>query len=306
MLALIASAAVLAYLLIPGALYRVIFSLFIPPRNFQRSRTDEIRYAVLAGWLPLLVALVLVFKVGWAGLHPFPFPGDTVFQRTSDYRTMFAGAYDAEIFRKDPAKFWQALDHVLRRQARVLVWYYAALGLEAVVLGAASRRLWWFSKELDAGSAVFTNLARCRHWFADRVLVPQISEWYLLLSSAAFPPHPPRQVQLDAMLDGDRLYRGTVGSYFLDKDGGLSGLMITNARRFDRRRYLRDEAAGAAAPEASDYWRMIPGAKLYLPCNRIINLNFRYEPVLPRAAAELMESLLRRAGIRARVTEYEA
>jgi len=119
-------------------------------------------------------------------------------------------------------------------------------------------------------------------------------------------PDPARQVQLDALLDGDRLYRGTVGSCFLEKDGGLSGIMITNALRFDRRRYLRDELTSAARVEPNNYWRVIPGTKLYLPASRIVNLNFRYEPVLPHAAAELFRRLLRQAGINVRVTEYEA
>lgn len=307
MLALIASAALIAYLLIPGALYRVVFSLFIPPRNFQRTRVDEVRYAVLAGLVPLLVVLFLVFKAGWTGLHPFQFPGDTVSQRRADYRTVFSGAYEGELFRKDPAQFWHALNHVLRRQARILSWYYLALALEAAGLGLAGLKLWWFFREPAAGLTGPRNIARrARQGFADRVLVPQISEWYLLLSTAAFPRDPPRQVQLDALLDGDRLYRGTVGSYFLEKDGGLSGIMITNALRFDRRRYLRDEATAATALEANDYWKAIPGAKLYLPSNRIINLNFRYEPVLPREAADLLERLLWRAGINGRITEYEA
>jgi hypothetical protein len=304
MLALIATGALVAYLLIPGALYRSLFSLFIPPRNFQRTRTDEIRFAVMAGFIPLGLALFLAFGVNWSSQHPFSFAGDTVAQRRADYRIVFGDAYSEDLFRRNPDRFWHALNHVLRRQARILSWYYMSLALEAIVLGAACLRLWWFFKELNTDLEWWRYFTRrCRRWIADHVLVPQVSEWYLLLSTAAFPPHRLRRVQLDVLLADDRLYRGTVagGSYFLDKDGSLVGIMLTNASRFERRRYLSDEAAGAA-PEPKDYWKTIPGAKLYVPFDNVSSVNFRYEPRLTRPLTELVERLLSGEGINAHVT----
>jgi hypothetical protein len=304
MLALIATGALVAYLLIPGALYRSLFSLFIPPRNFQRTRTDEIRFAVMAGLVPLALALILAFELSWSSQNPFSFPNDTLEQRGADYRIVFGGAYSEELFRSNPAQFWHALNHVLRRQARILFWYYILLASEAIVLGACCLKIWWFFKELNTNLKWWRYFTRrCRRWIADHVLVPQVSEWYLLLSTAAFPPDRPRRVQLDVLLADDRLYRGTVarGSYFLDKDGSLVGIMLTNASRFDRRRYLSDEAAGAL-PEPRDYWKTIPGAKLYVPFDKVSSVNFRYEPRLTRPLTELVERLLSGEGVNADVT----
>jgi hypothetical protein len=303
MLALIASGALVAYVLIPGALYRSLFSLFIPPRSFQRTRADEIRFAVMAGFIPLVLALLLAFEINWSSQHPFSFPNDTVPQRRADYRTVFGDAYSEDAFKRDPAQFWHALNHVLRRQARILFWYYLALASEAIFLGAFCLNLWWFFKESNKDLKWWKYLTRrCRRWIADHALVPQMSEWYLLLSTAAFPPDFPRRVQLDILLTDDRLYRGTVapGSYFLDKDGSLFGLMLTNASRFERRRYLSDEAAGAA-PEPKHYWKPIPGAKLYVPFDKVSSVNFRYEPQLNQPLAELVERLLSGKGIDADV-----
>lgn len=305
MLALIASGVVIAYLLIPGALYRILFSLFIPPKNFQRTRADDVRFAILAGVVPLGLAIFLVFEVGWTAHHPFPFPGDSLAQRQADYRSMFGGAYSEKLFDIDPSRFWHSLNHVLRRQARILSWYYLILVLEAIGLGSCSRKLWWFTRDSNMGASVWNRLVRwCSHTFADQVLVPQISEWYLLLSTAAFAPDGARRVQVDVLLDNDMLCRGTVanGSYFLSSNGGLSGVMLTDASRFERRRYLNDEATGMG-PKPDNYWRVIPGARLYIPFNRVLNFNVRYEPTVPDFLKRRIQRILSGRGIKASVTE---
>jgi hypothetical protein len=289
MLALLASFALIGYLLIPGTLYRTVFSFFIPPRYFQRTRADEIRFAVLASALPFLLAILIT-----AAIHqPFGFP-DTVEQNRLDYRTVVTGSYSEPLFRRDPAHFWEAFNRVVRRQARLLSWYYLWLAVEATLLGMASRRLCKF-------------LGRPRlQWIADHLLVPQISEWYLLLTAATFPPRPALSVQLDLLTADDHLYRGLVvpGSYFLDKEGMLTGIMLKQARRFDRRRYLQDQKAGKS-PNADRYWKEIPGNNLFLPYERILSLNIRYEPKPSTDASLMLNKILSEMGIHGRVPEYE-
>jgi hypothetical protein len=249
MLALLASFALIAYVLIPGTLYRTVFSFFIPARYFQRTRIDEIRFAVLASALPFFLALLMASTVH----HPFGFT-NSVAQNRLDYRTVVADTYSEQLFHQDPSNFWQAFNRVMRRQARLLSWYYVWLVVEAALLGVASRRLWRF-------------LGRPRlHWMANHLLLPQISEWFLLLTPATFPPRPALSVQLDVLTSHDHLYRGLVvqGSYFLDRQGMLTGVMLKQARRFDRRKYLQDEAAAKSA-KAERYWKEIPGHNLFLP-----------------------------------------
>lgn len=303
MLALIASLAIIAYFLIPGALYRTLIALFIPPRNFQRSRTDDIRFAVLAGIVPLGLSIFLVTTIRWTASHPFSCPGDSAVQRWADYRTFFSAAYSEKLFDADPYRFWHAFNHVIRHQARILSWYYLILILEAIGLGLCSKRLWLFIREPGMDVTSWNRLGRwCARHFADHLLVPQISEWYLLLSSAAFGPGVPKRVQLDVLLHEDRLYRGTVtsGSYFLDRDGSLSGIMLVNASRFDRRGYLSDGEEGNQQ-KVDTYWKPIPGAKLYIPFREVSNLNIRYESPTPEILRRIIERALSNRGIKATV-----
>lgn len=233
MLALIATAVLSVYVLLPGALYRVTYSSFIPLRNFQRTRTDEIVYAARVGIGPLLLALVLRFGAPWTSAHPFPVQQQNgVCQRAmNDYRWVFGAAYSEKLFDDNPTCFWQALNRVGRRQARFLTWFYVLLVGEAVCFGWASQKLWWFSR------------GHVRTWFADNVLVPQISEWYLLLTPAYFAGYDSLRPRLD-LLTSENLYRGTLESYLADAGGNLTALMLTDARRFERQRYQEDKEAG--------------------------------------------------------------
>jgi hypothetical protein len=290
MLAFLASFVLIAYVLIPGTLYRTVFSFFIPPRYFQRTKADEIRFAVLASVLPFFFALLIMSATD----HPRGVP-DSFEQRRLDNLTVVAGAYSEQVFRQDPSHFWEAFNRVMRRQTRLLAWYYLGLAVEAMLLGAASRRLWRF-----LGKAYL-------RWIAEQFLVPQISEWYLLLTPATFPPKPALNVQLDLLTSDDHLYRGLVvpGSYFLDKEGMLTGVMLKQARRFDRRKYLQDEM-DPGSPKAERYWKEIPGHNLFVPYKTILSLNIRYEPKLSVDASTILNRILSEMGIDGSVTEYEA
>jgi len=113
-------------------------------------------------------------------------------------------------------------------------------------------------------------------WIADTFLLPNISEWYPLLTDFTF-SHKPTRIKADILCD-DTLYQGTVAKHFLDKDGKLSGIILTDPLRFDRRAYLLAKDAGQK-PKADDYWREIPSAKLYFFADRISNLNLSYDAI---------------------------
>ncbi len=102
----------------------------------------------------------------------------------------------------------------------------------------------------------------------------------------------------DILTSDDNLYRGEVLDHFVDIDGKLSGIMLNHAQRFDRRTYLRDKDAGQAKP--IDYWRPIPGDKLYVAANKITSINISYE--LP---PEEVIDLLKELDIEAHVTIQE-
>ncbi len=60
MIALVAGFLLVAYLLAPGAIYRVTFSFYISSKRFQRTRTEEIVFSVLVTLIPFLLTWILL------------------------------------------------------------------------------------------------------------------------------------------------------------------------------------------------------------------------------------------------------
>jgi len=293
LLALITSAALVLYVLVPGPLFRFCYAYFIPLKEFQRTRAQEVEYAARVGLLPLLLALVLRFWVPWTSAHPFPVQRqDSVCRDTNDYRNVLGGAYSEKVFDENPPCFWRALNRVGRRQARFLTWFYVLLMGEAALFGWLSQNLWRFYSH--------DWLSR----LADNVLVPQISEWYLLLTPAYFAGYRTLRPRLD-LLTSENFYRGTLGSYRADSEGNLTALMLRDAQRFDRRGYQQEKDAGRE-PSSESYWKDIPGAPLYFPYDKIMNFNVRWEPELGIRPEELVREVLKRMGIKAAVTMSES
>jgi len=114
--------------------------------------------------------------------------------------------------------------------------------------------------------------------FVQSVLLRSINEWHYLLTPFNFPDIPKLRIAADILIDGDRLYQGDVIEHFLDREGALSGLILENPRRFDRVRYLRAKDEEDSV-KADDYWRDIPSSNLYIPKEKILNLNLQYPPV---------------------------
>ncbi len=186
--------------------------------------------------------------------------------------------YSEQTFREAKQIFWDSFGRVVQRQTRFLAWYYALVMAEGLLVGVLAGRYGRFK-----GNRLYS-------WMADKILLPRISEWHPLLTSFVFADKK-TIVRADVLTTGDNLYRGKVSEYFLDTGGRLSGLILTDTLRFDRRTYLQDKDSGRG-PDVRGYWKEIPGAKLYLFADKILNLNLNYES--PEPSAEIVEEFLRK------------
>ena len=112
--------------------------------------------------------------------------------------------------------------------------------------------------------------------WAGEFLLKNISEWHALLTPFTFAKNPPRKVLVDVITSDDHLYRGEVGDYYIDTNGRLTGILLDDTYRFDRKGYLTDKQLGQPRAK-SEYWKAIPGQNLYLAADRISTLNLSYE-----------------------------
>jgi hypothetical protein len=271
-IALAASIVLALYVIIPGLLFRSISQLFVPLRIVSGSRTEEATRAVLTSVLPFFVALLVVWYVPFA--NQFPFHASYPELRASDYKLVASCLYSEQEFTRSGQAFWAALNRTWHRQFLFLFWYY----LLTVATGLCLAYL--------AGSYGRLKTNRFYSWFADKFLFPRISEWHPLLTPFIFADKQ-TAVRADILTTTDNLYRGTVSEHFIDSSGKLTGLILTDALRFDRRGYI--QAANIDnPPKPDDFWREIPGAKLYMFADKIVNLNLNYESAEPS-----MEVLLR-------------
>ena len=271
MIALLTTYFVLAYVLIPGVLFRGSAGFLVKLRLFQLTRTQEVTLGVLVAVLPLLMANFAVWHCPVARDWPLPYSFGGMDEYKQDYRLAFG-----VIVSSDPEKllqpghdpktnYEQATGRIWRRQLRFLFWYFLFSSGEGLLFGYLSRMYGdW------AGSNRFYD------WLARRVLLPRISEWQLLLTDFTFPKHPKRDVRAD-VLCADILYRGRVGDYFLDTGGKLSGLFLKDVERFRRKDYEAAciESKGKEVIREI-FWRPIPGSNFYIPADKISNLNVRF------------------------------
>jgi hypothetical protein len=291
--ALLLSFILLAYVIVPGILVRRFISLFVPLRKPQWNRTEELTSAVLGTMVPFIAALILVKYVYWFGHHPFSFD-DSSALRWSDYKTVFSASYSEKLYedylRSNNDAFWQTALRVFKRQSRLISWYYVASAIQALGIGLAT----YFYGDLRTNKAY--------EWFARKFVVPNISEWHVMLTPFTHPRKPKRKVRLEILTPDHKLYRGNVGDYHIDKDSCLTGVLLEDARRYDLRKYQSDLEKGQIGPSES-YWRSIPGHALYMLADKIHNLNISYPPVIPME--EVAEKSLKGMNITAHVSSQE-
>ena len=267
MLTLYVTGLIVALFLIPGVIFRGFFSLFLPLRKFQRTRLEEIAFAVKVSVVPLATVIGVVWLTDLA----FHFPISTGTDRGSllpGISLVLRAAVDDTFVHSDAgfATYMHASRQVLSWAGNVLLGYYLLLAVEGCLLGLIGRQF---------GDPHYRRRYR---WIVEKVLLPGISEWYVLLTAFASRRDAPRVVVADVLTTDDHLYHGQVENYYLDKDGNLSGILLSDAFRFDRQGYLRSLQKAPVA-NRQPFWKRIPGKNVYVFADRITNLNINHEQV---------------------------
>jgi len=292
MIALVTTYFLVFYILVPGILFRFVTSWYVQLKLFERTRTQEATFAVAVALLPFVLALFGVWHLPQMKHYPFAVEEKTYSELRMDYHrvTALLTSSDASKFltanppstpSAESEANWQALNRVLRRQARFLTWYFLVTACEGLVFGfLASKYGDWKIVDGPAGQRRHPPLIRFYNWIAPRLILPNISEWYMLLTNFSWPKRERIFVRADILQIDGHLYKGSVVDYFIDSAGKLSGIQLDDVSRFDRQAYL--DAKSKAGPDNSvsstDFWKNIPSSRFYIGQASISNLNVRFVP----------------------------
>ena len=298
MIALLTTYFLVFYVLVPGILFRFITSLFVPLKLFERTRTQEATFAVAVALVPFVLALLCVWFVPVTRHYPFPVPEGTAAERQQDYRRVTviftsgdvskylsltgpgdaAGSSSSSPSASSSDGNWNALSHVLHRQARFLTWYFVAVMLEGCAFGfCASRYGNWQDEKAKGWRKVRNTLYKP---LARKMILPNISEWHLLLTDFNWPARKEIFVSVDILQPDGRLYQGNVADYFIDSTGKLTGILLKHVSRFDRESYsvAKAEVPTVQPVSTSRFWINIPSRHFYVSERSISNLNVRFVP----------------------------
>jgi hypothetical protein len=261
-LALVFSFLVVLYLIVPDAIFRFVFKWFVPLRTLVPAKPETIYRAVVLAIIPFVIAMLLVWYVPLFNAWPFSVEG-TAQERRADYKVVTSALYSDAQFRELDAhgKFWPALTRCSRRQARLLFWLYLSVIGEGLFFGFLSGNYGKYQRN------------RFYRLLADGLLLPNISEWHVLLTPFVFRDKKVT-VSADILCTDNTLYNGEISQYFLD-GSKMSGMILVKPRRYDRRAYLIDLDKGLK-PDKTKYWKDIPSAKLYIFADKILNINLNY------------------------------
>ncbi|MGD0075598.1 MAG: hypothetical protein ABSD31_14850 [Candidatus Binataceae bacterium] len=83
-------------------------------------------------------------------------------------------------------------------------------------------------------------------------------------------------------------YQGIVKDYYLSSDGELTGIFLKSPYRFKREAFIAVRKHDKSV-KSDKFWSRIPGDNLYIPRDKILNLNVWYPPEgvkLPSNATE--------------------
>jgi hypothetical protein len=271
MIALLTTYFLVFYILIPGILFRFLTSWFVPLKLFERTRTQEATFSVAVAFLPFAMALFGVWYLPVIKHYPFAVVEGTFSERRQDYHriaSLLTSSDASRLLVSNPssapssanAANWQALNRVLRRHARFFFWYFVAIAIEAWESEAARYRL--------------------RLWLMRTFVLPNISEWHLLLTDFNWPRREEIFVSVDILMSNGYLYQGRVADYFVDSAGKLTGILLEHVSRFDRQAYLdaKSNSKSENAIASSDFWKNIPSRHFYIGEGSIANLNVRFVP----------------------------
>jgi hypothetical protein len=258
LIALVAGFLLVAYLLAPGAIYRLTFSFYISSKRFQRTRTEEIVFSVLATLIPFLITWILLLHTP---LGRYPAIQGSIGKREA-YRSIFSSLLSGAT-RVSPDLI-SACFRAVAEQSR----FIALLWLLCAVEGWQTGRIIRSYGDYPDGSFLRA--------FCDRFLLKNVSEWQVLFTTLSLRSDDPRTVvEIDALSTLNILYRGRLVNWFTDQDGNLEGIFLINAQRFRRDQIARDRANNIIK-ENEEYWTAVPGSNLYLVASTLANYNIRY------------------------------
>jgi hypothetical protein len=258
LIALVAGFLLVAYLLAPGAIYRLTFSFYISSKRFQRSRTEEIVFSVLVTIVPFLLTWILLLHTPLGG---YPSIHSSIGKREA-YSSILSSLIS------DTTHGSPALITAYLRAAAEQSRFVAVLWLLCAVEGWQTGRIIRSYGDYSDGSFLRA--------FCDRFLLKNVSEWQILFTTLSLPSNDPRTVvEIDALSTLNVLYRGRLVNWFTDQDGKLAGIFLINAQRFRRDQIARDRANNIFK-ESEEYWKPVPGSNLYLAAATMANYNIRY------------------------------
>jgi hypothetical protein len=258
LIAIVAGFLLVAYLLAPGAIYRLTFSFYIPSKRFQRTRTEEVVFSVLVTLIPFVLSWILLLHTP---LGAYPAIHSPVGKRDA-YRAVLSSLL-SDTTKGAPALI-SAYLRAAAEQARfiALLWFFCAV--EGWQTGRVIRS---YGDYADGGFL---------RGFCDRFLLKNVSEWQVLFTTLSLRSDDPRTVvEIDALSTLDILYRGRLVNWFTDQNGQLEGIFLINAQRFQRDQLSRDRANNIFKKN-DEYWVPVPGSNLYLVASTLASYNVRY------------------------------
>ena len=173
MLALIASALLGLYLLVPVFLFEQAAQSFVRLKRHQRTRIEELAAGILTAGIPFALTSIIFWRSGgWP---------------TSDYKLVLNSLYSEHYFDEHTMQFWASFGAVWRHQVRFLAWNYSFLLLE---IGLVTLFVWQFGR-LNQFSIFKRTVGK---WLLNRV-----SEWQPLLTPFVFPPSENRRVEVESI-----------------------------------------------------------------------------------------------------------
>ena len=258
MIALVAGFLLVAYLLAPGAIYRLTFSFYISSKRFQRTRTEEIVFSVLVTVVPFLLTWILLDHTPLGGYPPI----HSSIEKHEAYRSILSSLV-SDTTHGSPVLV-NAYLRIAAEQSRFVAILWLLCAIEGWLTGRVIR---------SYGDYPDGSFLRA---FCDRFLLKNVSEWQILFTTLSLRSDDPRTVvEIDALSTLNVLYRGRLVNWFTDQDGKLAGIFLINAQRFRRDQIARDRANNIFK-ESEKYWTPVPGSNLYLAAANLANYNIRY------------------------------
>ena len=284
MIALIASALLGLYVFLPVFIFDKAAAPFVRLKQHERSKTEEIVVGIFIAGIPFAVTLFVSRHFHLFGHWPFPMSDAAALLKISDYKTVFNSLYSEHYFETHIDQFWFSFARAFWHQSRFLIWNYCFLGIEIACVVISTLHFGRFHQW---------------RWFrftVGNLLLKRVSEWEPLFTDFVFHPRDKRRVEVDLMTSDNHLYRGTIENHFLDKDGELRGLLLKNAKRFQYSKLKADLLAGKQKP-TEQYWKDIPGSNMYVPYDKIVTLNLRYELSKPDLLKKVEDKVALLTGI---------